>query len=283
VSAGLAPGLASARSLLFAPGDDAQKIAKAFASGADGAIADLEDAVTQAGKATARRVTRQVLAQAEGDCLRLVRVNGPASGLGDDLAAIEGLELDALVLPKATMDSVEAVGESGTAVIAIVETAAGLRSVYELAEASLVVALALGGLDLRLELGLERRTDGQEILFARSQLVAASAAAGLRPPFDTVFEGLADDEGLKRECSLARSLGFWGKLCVHPRQVAAVNAAFAPSEAELAQARRMIEAYECAVAEGRGAVAIDGMLVDSPVVERARRLLRAAESRMRAR
>jgi citrate lyase subunit beta/citryl-CoA lyase len=224
-------------------------------------------------------VTRRVLAEAGGACLRLVRVNEPERGLSEDLAAFEGLERDAIVLPKATPASLAALGDAGPPVIALVETPAGIRSAHELAAAPRVAALALGAVDLRLELGLERRADGQELLFHRSQLVLDSAAAGVRPPLDAVFEDLGDDAGLERECGLARSLGMGGKLCVHPRQVAVVNTAFAPGDAELARARRLIDAYERAAAEGPGALVVDGMLVDRPVVERARRLLADAEPR----
>jgi citrate lyase beta subunit len=275
---GLNSGLTTARSLLFAPGDDEHKLRNALGSGADGLIADLEDGVAPGRKETARAVARRVLAEASGSpCLRMVRINGLQGGaLREDLAALEGITLDAVVLPKAAPAALAALGADGPPVLAIVETSVGLRSAHELAAAPRVAALALGALDLGLELGLERRDDGQEILLARSQLVLDSAAAGVRPPFDTVFEALGDPLGLERECDLARSLGMRGKLCVHPGQVEVVNRVFSPREADLARARCVVDAYDRAEAQGRGAVAVDGMLVDRPVVERARRLLTEA-------
>jgi citrate lyase beta subunit len=275
---GVAPSLATARSLLFVPGDDAHKLDKALGSGADGVIADLEDGVAPARRAAAREIVRATLGSRDARCLRTVRVNRQGSDeLAEDLAAIAGLALDAIVVPKAEPGLLAELGETGPPVIAIVETSAGLRAAYDLAAAPRVAALALGALDLGVELGLERRADGQELLLARSRLVVDSAAAGLRPPLDTVFVALADLQGLEEECRLARSLGLRGKLCVHPRQVEVVNAAFSPTAAELERARLVVEAYERAEADGRGAIQLEGMLVDRPVAERARRLLEGRE------
>ncbi len=202
----------------------------------------------------------------------VVRVNGADTAwFGDDLALVRELELEALVLPKATPDAVAALGSQGPPVIAIVETAPGLRLAYETASEQRVAALVLGAVDLGAELGLEPRPDGLEILHARSRVVVDSAAAGLRPPFDVVHLDVRDDAGLEAECAFARSLGFRGKACIHPRQVPIVNRAFAPSEREVAWARSVVEAFE---ASGTGVLAINGEMVDLPVVERARRILR---------
>lgn len=195
----------------------------------------------------------------------------------DDLAAIEGLGLDAIVLPKATPEAAAALPEAGPPVIAIIETAQGLRLAYETACEPRVAALALGAVDLGAELRLEPRADGQEVLFARSKVVVDSAAAGLRPPLDVVHLDTRDDEGLEAEALLARSLGFGGKLCIHPAQVGIVNRVFAPSAAQLERARAVVAAYEEGIREGRGAVSLDGELVDLPVVERARTVLAMAE------
>jgi citrate lyase beta subunit len=195
----------------------------------------------------------------------------------DDLAALEGLDLDAIVLPKATPEAVEALGSQGPPLIAIVETATGLRLAYETAAEPRVAALCLGAADLGAELRLEPRPDGQEILYARSRLVVDSAAAGLRPPFDVVHLDTRDDAGLEDECLLARSLGMGGKMCIHPAQLAVVNRVFSPSEEQLAWARRVVAAYEDGIREGRGAVSLDGALVDLPVVERARAILSMPE------
>jgi citrate lyase beta subunit len=270
--------LATARSLLFAPGLEERKLQKALGAGAHAVVADLEDAVPAGEKEAARAVARRVL---EGRATRsLVAVRPNAVGTAHweaDLEAVSGLELDALVLPKATPEAVTALGPDGPAVIAIVETALGLRQAFETARLPRVAALVLGAVDLGAELGLEPRADGLEVLYARSQLVVDSAAAGIRSPFDLVHLDIRDDGGLEGEARLARSLGFRGKACIHPAQIEIVNRVFSPTEEEQEHARRVIEAYEHALADGRGVVALDGEMIDLPVVERARRVLAETE------
>ena len=266
--------LASLRSLLFAPGSDEHKLRRALEAGADAVIADLEDAVASARKDEARALVGRALAEPRSSGATMVRVNGAGTAHFDrDLALVGSLPLDAIVLPKATPASVAALGPDGPPVIAIVETAQGLRLAYETASHPRVEALVLGAVDLGLELGLEPRADGQEVLFARSKLVMDSAAAGIRGPFDLVHVDVRDDEGLEAESRLARSLGLRGKVCIHPAQVEIVNTVFAPGEDELARARQVVEAYEQGIAEGQGAVALDGEMIDLPVVERARQLI----------
>jgi citrate lyase beta subunit len=269
---------ATARSLLFAPGNDERKLEKALAAGADAVVADLEDAVPATEKEAARTVARRVLGGAATASLVAVRVNAAGTEhWGADLQAVADLELDALVLPKATPEAVGALGPDGPPVVAIVETALGVRHAYETARLPRVAALVLGAVDLGLELGLEPRADGQEVLYARSRLVLESAAAGLRSPFDLVHVDTRDDEGLEAEARLARSLGFRGKACIHPAQVAIVNRVFSPTGEERERARRVVEAYERGLADGRGAVAVDGEMIDLPLVERARRILAETE------
>jgi citrate lyase beta subunit len=205
-------------------------------------------------------------------------VNGADSEwFGDDLALVEELRPDAIVLPKATPDAVAALGTDGPPVLAIVETAAGVRSAYETASAKGVVALLLGAVDLGAELGLEPRPDGLEILYARSKVVIDSTAAGIRAPFDIVHLDVKDDVGLEEECRLARSLGLRGKACIHPAQLEIVHRVFAPTSGEIEWAQRVVEAYEREAGEGRGVFALNGSMVDLPVVERARRILAEAE------
>jgi citrate lyase beta subunit len=270
--------LDSARSLLFVPGNDPHKLETALFAGADAVVADLEDAVPAGEKETARRVVAERLADARTTSLIAVRVNAAGTPFqDDDVHVLAGVPLDVLVLPKATPDGVAALPREGPPVVAIVESARGLKRAHETASAPRVAALALGAVDLGLELGLEPRLDGQEILFARSQIVLDSAAAGIRAPFDLVHLDTRDHEGLERECRLARSLGFRGKLCIHPDQVEVVNRVFSPSEGDLEHARRVVEVYEQGAAQGRGAVSLDGEMVDLPVVERARQVLAQAE------
>jgi citrate lyase beta subunit len=223
-----ATDLSRVRSLLFAPGSDERKLVKALASAADAVVADLEDAVAPGEKTAARALVRDVFATVEGPGpLRLVRVNAVGTEFhDDDMAAVAAIAPDAIVLPKATADAVDALGTAGPPVVAIVET-----------------------------------------------------ARGLRPPFDVVHLDIEAGAALEEECRLARSLGFRGKACIHPSQVSVVNLAFTPSESELAWASKVLDAYEAGTAEGRGAVALDGAMIDLPVVERARRLLAETERR----
>lgn len=265
------------RSLLFAPGSDEHKLHKALESAADAVVADLEDAVAPEEKTAAREVVRDVLSTGARP-VTAVRVNGfDTTYFRDDSALVSDLAPDAVVLPKATPEAVAALGLDGPPVIAIVETAEGLRLAYETARAPRVVALVLGAADLGAELGLEPRGDGLEILYARSKVVVESAAARIRAPFDIVYLDFQDQEGLEEQARLARSLGFRGKACIHPDQVEAVNRVFAPTAAELDWARRVVEAFEEAEVTGRGVVAFDGTMVDLPVVERARRILAEAK------
>ena len=267
------------RSLLFAPASDEHKLRRALASGADGIVADLEDATAPYEKEAARGIVEALFADAEAPCARGLRVNAPGTEwFEDDLELAGRLELDLLMLPKATPLTVAMIGSEGPPVLAIVESAEGLRLTYETASADRVFALALGTHDLSAELRTSPRSDGLEVLYARSKVVTDSAAAGRRSPFDTVYRDVRDPAGLEEECLLASSLGFGGKLCIHPGQLEVVNRVFAPSEAELAWARRVLKAYEQGLREGRGVIALDGKMVDMPIVKQAERLLAEARA-----
>jgi citrate lyase beta subunit len=268
--------LQTARSFLFAPGSEERKLVRALESDADAVVADLEDAVAPAEKVAARDLALGLVAAAATRSVRLVRVNAVGTEWHDaDIAAVAVSEADGIVLPKATPAAVDAVARRvDLPLAAIVETAVGLREAFTIASHDAVQVLLLGAVDLGLELGLEPRDDGQEILFARSSLVVDSAAAGLRGPVDRVWVDVRDREGLARDCAAGRSLGFRGKSLVHPDQVAPTHEAFAPSADELRRAREIVAAYERAEADGLGVVALDGEMIDAPVVERARELLR---------
>ena len=272
------PTLASARSLLFVPASDEHKLRKALATAADVVVADLEDAVSLDQKDFARDVLRGVLRDEPSQALVAIRVNGAGTPFfAADVQLVEELRPDVLVLPKATPEAVGALGEDGPPVVAIVETADGLRQAYEVATQPRVQALIVGAIDLGVELRLEPRDDGLEILFARSKAVLDSASAQIRGPIDRVWTDVRDGAGLETDALFARSLGFRGKACVHPDQVEVVNRVFTPSDDELSRARRVVEAYEQAVGEGEGVTALDGEMIDLPVVERARQVLALAE------
>jgi citrate lyase beta subunit len=262
------------RSLLFAPGSDAHKLEKAFGSAADGVVCDLEDAVAPRDKERARELTATALADVSGPA-RFVRVNAAGTAwFEDDIALASTLPLDGIVLPKASPEAVEALGSEGPPVVAIVETALGLRQAFEIASAPRVAVLLLGSVDLGAEVGLETRADGQELLYARSKLTFDSAAAGLRGPIDVVHLDFEDTAGLEAQCRLARALGFRGKACIHPTQLDTINRVFAPSESEIQWARSVVDAFE---GQSEGVLAVNGTMVDKPVVERARRILQEAE------
>lgn len=275
--------LLTARSFLFAPGSDDRKLRRALASAADVVIADLEDAVTPAMKLAARELVADVYSVGLGNPGRkLVRVNAVDTEWHEgDLAMIADLGVDGVVLPKATAHAAAAVAAVlSVPIIAIVETAEGLRGAYEIATSPSVVGLILGAVDLGVALGLEPRPDGQELLYARSSLVVDSAAARLRGPIDQVWLDVRDPTGLNGDCALARSLGFRGKACIHPDQVEIVNVAFSPSDRELDRARGVVAAFEQAAREGLGVIALDGEMIDRPVVERARLLIADNERRV---
>jgi citrate lyase beta subunit len=278
--------LTALRSLLFVPGNDAHKLVRAAQSGADAVIADLEDAVPVAAKADARALVAQSLAApaaAEGAParsrpLRLVRVNAADTAyFADDVALLQEAHPDGAVLPKASAAAAAMFAATGLPVLAIVETASGVREAFTIAQADNVFALLLGALDLSVELGLESRPDGLELQYARSKLVVDSAAAGVRPPFDSVHVGVRDAEGLRAQAELARSLGMAGKACIHPAQVEIVNHVFSPDAEQVAWARRVIAAAESAEQQGVGAIALDGAMVDAPVLARARRIVSDSE------
>ena len=185
------------------------------------------------------------------------------------MAAVQGV-----VLPKAEDASLLAqagMAAPGKALLPLVETAAGLDSVQALAAVPGVQRLVFGSLDFQVDLGIE--DDGDALLLARSQLVLASRLARLEAPVDGVTTSLDDPQALAADTARARRLGFGAKLCIHPRQVAGVNAGMSPSDTEIDWARRIVAAIQ---ASGGAAVAVDGKMVDAPVLLRAQSLLRRA-------
>jgi citrate lyase subunit beta/citryl-CoA lyase len=258
---------ASWRSLLFVPGDDERKLASAAQAGADAVVVDLEDGVAPERKDAARSLLASALPPRA-----LVRVNGFESGLLEtDLEAVRDVGVGGLVLPKASPEGAEMLASQGLPVVAIAETADGVRRAFEIACVPRVVALLLGAVDLGAQLGLAPLGAGDELLYARSKLVVDSVAAGIRPPFDSVHLTLDDRDGLEQACRRARALGLRGKACIHPEQVEVVNRAFGPDEQELAWARRVLAEHEGGVSR------VAGEMVDRPVVERARSILGEAQ------
>lgn len=262
----------AARSLLFVPGTRPDRFEKARASGADVVILDLEDAVEPEAKEQARDHVGRYLADA--DHRAVVRVNPAGTPWhDDDLAALAGAPgLLGVMIPKCvTAEDVAAVRRVVAGpVIPLLETAAGVEAAADVARADGVARLALGDQDLLADLGAE---SGELVTYARLKLAYASAAAGLPGPIDGVSLALRDADVVRSDTERAHGLGFTGKLCVHPAQVAAVNDAFAPDEEAIAWARRILSS------DGDGVrVGDDGTMVDAPVLQRARNILAAAGS-----
>lgn len=258
--------IAIARSFLFVPGDRPDRFAKASASGAGVVILDLEDAVAGENKGQARAHVKEWLA-AGNDAA--VRINPPGTPWFEaDLAAVIRLGCP-VVVPKA--ESVPALSDIGRWVarkcvlIPLVETALGVERASEVCATAGTVRVALGNADLASELGIAH-DDHTALLHARSKLVFASAAANLAPPLDGVTTSISDTAVLEADVAHARRLGFTGKLCIHPAQVASVESGFAPTEAEHDWAQRVVEA-------GDSVTQINGQMIDKPLLERARRIL----------
>lgn len=269
--AGAASSLGSSqRSLLFVPGSRPDRFDKALAAGASAVILDLEDAVAPADKDSARAALRAWL---RPDMAVIVRINSvDTPWFVDDLALCGAPGVAAVMCPKAERaDTLAAVmGAGARALLPLVESAAGLAGLAGLAAAPGVLRLAFGSIDLQADLGLRDATE-DELLPFRLQLVMASRLAGIGAPIDGVSTAIEDEDGLRRDVLRARRLGFGGKLCIHPRQVASVNRHLAPAPEELAWAERVL-----AAAAGGAAVAVDGKMVDRPVLLRAQAILREA-------
>lgn len=261
------------RSALFVPATLEQRVHKALASSADAVIVDLEDGVPESGKDAARDLAASIVPSARRP-QTILRINGAGTQhFAEDMRLARACELDAVALPKVDLAALDAVDWTDVRIWALIETATGLREAFEIASHPSVGRLLLGTVDLAVDLGLEALDDGLELLHARSAVVVASRAAGIARPLDGVCLRARDTDAVFAEATLARSLGFGGKMCIHPDQLAAVHRAFAPSEEMIAWARSVVEASDRAEAAGLGAVVVDGSMVDRPVVNRARRLL----------
>lgn len=277
--------------MLFAPASDARKVAKVFGCGADAVILDLEDAVAVAEKPAARSAAVAAM-QTPRPCRGYVRVNGLTTPFAyEDFEIVVAGGIDGIVVPK-----IESAGELSTAewllgaieakrglpvgaidLLPIIETGKGVAAAQSIAAAARRTRrLCFGAGDYAADMGLEWSRNEAEMAHARAEIALASRAADMSAPIDTVWVRLGDTEGLIASAETVRSMGYTGKLCIHPEQVTAVNTVFTPDADEVARARRIVDAFEEAEADGAASIQVDGAFVDYPIVERARLTLSLA-------
>ncbi|MGJ7538253.1 MULTISPECIES: HpcH/HpaI aldolase/citrate lyase family protein [unclassified Variovorax] len=259
---------------LFVPGDRPERFDKAWASGADTVVLDLEDAIAADHKAVARSCVAETL----GDSARraCVRINGiDTPWFQEDLRLLSLPGVACVMLPKAegpeALAAAAAAAKGTVHLIPLIETARGLANASRLAECRSVLRLAFGSIDFQQDLGIEG--DGDELLFARSQLVLASRLAQIGAPVDGVTLAVKDAAQASQDATRARRLGFGAKLCIHPSQVAPIRQAFEPDSQTIAWARGVLAA---AAATSAGALTYEGRLIDKPVMDRARAVLARA-------
>ena len=266
-------------SYLFVPGNRPERFIKARNAGADAVIFDLEDAVQPAEKALARdAVVNQLDSGAPAGVAAplplYVRINGAQTEwFADDVAALAAHPAVAgLILPKAEdRESIAAIHNRAHAALTvspIIESAHGYARLDEVCGAVSVDRLMFGTLDFQLDLGMEANDD--ELIVFRSGVVLASRVAGLAAPVDGVSTAIDDTESVEADARRGKRLGFGGKLCIHPKQLAAVHRAYAWSEAEYDWAKRVLRAVD---ESGGAAVAVDGRMVDMPVILKAQRIV----------
>ena len=275
----------SLRSLLFAPGNRPDRLAKFPESNPSAGVIDLEDAVPPDGKEEARAIARAVAAEIGGLIPLLVRVNAPDSPFfADDVAHALSADLAGVVVPKldspadveVAATALDAAGHGDLPIVAGIETVAGVVGAAMVASHPRVACCYFGAEDYVADLGGVRRPDNLEVQVPRTQVAQAARLGGI-PAIDMVVTDFRDDERFLSESAEARALGFAGKLCIHPAQVALATTAFQPPDEELAWARLVVDAYIAARERGEAAIAVDGEMVDEPVARRARALLAAAD------
>ncbi len=257
---------------LFLPASRLDRLQKALSSGADAVILDLEDAVSEADKPRARAGLAGALPE-QPEVPVMIRVNGGDTAFFDeDVALCATLPAAAIVVPKATDPGIcaDVARRTGKPVIGIVESALGVHRAHEVAGAC--ARLAFGSIDLAADLGIGH--DRQALAFARSAVVMASRLAGLAPPWDGVTIATNDAEAVADDCRHGITMGFGGKMLIHPAQIAPARAAMAPSDEECDWAARVVAAAE----KSTDAVKLDGEMIDAPVIARARQILKRAET-----
>lgn len=283
------------RSYLFAPADNQRILDKVFTAGADAVVIDLEDAVAPAAKAAARETLRSNLEKLSLSGLPpiWVRINPVGSGLWrDDLATVVGPWLSGIRIPKAQdPKAIERVAEfialreasagmvpDSVALTLTIESAVGVELCGALARCDRVTNLCFGNVDFLADIGARDAEDGTAALYAHSRVVLASRVAGIRPPIAPVLTRLDDEAVLRSTTERFRNLGFFGRSCIHPKQLPVIHDVFTPSAEEVAGAREVIDAYERGLEAASGSeVTSTGQFVDIAVVKRAQAVLALAD------
>jgi citrate lyase subunit beta / citryl-CoA lyase len=271
------------RTLLFVPGHRESMVSKAFQRGADAIVFDLEDSVPPNEKTNARRLVSETIHRwPSGAGSRVyVRINSPRFGMLEedievlDVAPVAGVVVPKVDFPVELQAIFERLGNRDRDVIVNIETPRSIMHAEEFARAQGVGGLFLGGEDLTESLGMRRSAEGDELATPRFLLLVACRAAGIAA-YDTICPEFRDHETVYRDALHASSMGFDGKFAIHPSQIEPIQRAFTPSDVEVVEARRIVDAFDQAVAEGMAAVAVDGKMIDPPVAERARALLSRA-------
>ena len=289
--------MAVLRSMLFAPGNHARRVQKALSGEADAVILDLEDACPLAEKVATRAVVVAALSSPRRT-LGYARINALTTEFAyGDLLAVVHAAIDGIMLTKvesadqlrtcdwliSQLERERGLTPGRIDLLPLVETARGFAALPEIARScKRVRRLAFGAGDFTTDMGITWSASELELLKFRCDLALASRAAGLEPPIDLAWISLQDPKGFEESVRWGRTLGFQGKLCIHPDHVGPINAAFTPTEEQIAKAGRVIEAFREAERRGSAAIQVDGMLVDYPIVCQAERVLELAE-RIRAR
>jgi len=284
----------SRRALLYMPGDDRRKIEKSTTLGVDCICMDMEDGTAVSKKAEARAVISQAMKELDfGTSERCIRINSIGSGFEkDDLASALAAQPDSIVVPKIetaeqvkwVSDQIESYELSNKLNIGSIrlliglETAKGIMNLKEIAEADKrLEAMIFGAEDYAASVGAVRTNEGTEVLYARSAVVTACAANDLQA-IDMVYIDFKDTEGLRAEAQQGAGLGFSGKQVIHPNQVQVTQEAFTPSDDAIAYAKRVVETFESSQKEGKGAYALDGKMIDMPLLKNAQKVLDRAKA-----
>lgn len=277
------------RSRLYLPGNEPKFYPNAGLHNPDGIILDLEDSVAPSEKDSAQLIVRNALRATDFyKAERMVRINQLPRGI-EDLKFVVPHNVHLILIPKCeSADQVKTIEcevevlkelygiKNSIYFMPIIESAKGVINSYEIASASNYnCALAVGLEDYTADIGTQRTNEGKESFFARSMIINAAKAAGIQA-IDTVFSDVSDMEGLRASVIEAKSLGFEGKGCIHPRQIKVINEAFAPANEEIEKAKKIVLAFEEAEAQGIGVVALGSKMIDAPVVKRAHRIIELA-------